>query len=927
VDVSDTLRLALADRYTIERELGQGGMATVYLAEDLKHHRPVALKVLKPELSAVLGPERFLREIELSARLTHPHILPLHDSGDAGGFLFYVMPYVEGESLRDRLTREKQLPLDDALRIAREVADGLSYAHAHGVIHRDIKPENILLESGHAVVADFGIARAINVAGGERLTETGIALGTPAYMSPEQAAGSKDLDGRSDLYSLGCVLYEMLAGQPPFTGATAESVVRQHLAAEPPNVTGVRPAVPGWVAAALSRALAKTPADRFNPVAQFAEALGPRLSPAQVLELATPLAPRAGRRRWPWVVGGAVAVGAVLTGLALSGRLNLGRSGGEAGRLPAPRPWVIVAEFDGTADASYRRTARDLVAAVLDQSTVAATLPTEQIRRGFQLAGKPETTTVTEAAARELAVRASIGSVVTGHVDRVGTSYSVLLRLVRAENGEVLTAEQRVASGDDALIPALQAAAQALRARLGEQRRALEAERPMPEVMTPSFAAYLKYAEARRLSFEVGRDSEALGRLREALVLDPRFASAWMELGRIWYRSFYQLDSARAAFAQAARWPDRMTSAAQYERSCLVEQLRWHLQTARQACDQWVRERPNEPRAWNYRGMVDGLLVGPQASLEAVDHALALEPFEAAALPYNHMVILLELGRTDEARKIAPRVPEARRFDLLIYAALYDGRWSEAESLTTELGRFAQRGTESPFMPAMFRGVLHYVRGEVRAGDSLLSTWSPLAMFVSLATGRPVQLPARLDTTWEGAVQAALAGDTAAARAALPRLTADTLDYRVQSGYWRATVEAAIAWRAGDWAAVVRRTGAILRESVIPIREELGTSVFWLAADAYERLGRTDSAATLLGELVEHRRTFASGAVDIEVYVAAESYLRQHLIVLLARQGKVKEARRQWDLFRAAFTHPDPEYAHLITDAQAALDSAERQHR
>ena len=272
--VHERLAAALADRYHIERELGQGGMAIVFLAEDRKHHRQVAVKVLRAELAGMLGPDRFLREIETAARLHHPHILPLYDSGEADGFLYYVMPLAEGESLRDRLKREKQLPLDDALRIAREVADALSYAHAHGVVHRDIKPENILLESGHAVVADFGIARAVSAAGSDRLTETGISLGTPTYMSPEQAAGSDDLDGRSDLYSLGCVLYEMLAGDPPFTGPTAAGVIQQHITVEPRSITQLRPAVPASVAEAISRALAKTPADRFNPVGQFAEALG-----------------------------------------------------------------------------------------------------------------------------------------------------------------------------------------------------------------------------------------------------------------------------------------------------------------------------------------------------------------------------------------------------------------------------------------------------------------------------------------------------------------------------------------------------------------------------------------------------------------------------------------------------------------------------
>ncbi len=270
----DRLKKALAERYAIERELGQGGMATVYLASDRKHNRAVAVKVLNPELASAIGPDRFLREIEISAGLDHPHILPLYDSGEADGFLYYVMPYLEGGSLRDRLVREKQLPLDEALQIAREVADALSYAHGHDVVHRDIKPENIMLAGGHARVADFGIARAISAAGGQRLTQTGLAIGTPVYMSPEQAAGGQDIDGRSDLYSLACVLFEMLAGTPPFTGS-AESIVRQHLVAEPPAITTLRPAVPAQVAGAIMRALSKTPADRFSPAAQFADALRP----------------------------------------------------------------------------------------------------------------------------------------------------------------------------------------------------------------------------------------------------------------------------------------------------------------------------------------------------------------------------------------------------------------------------------------------------------------------------------------------------------------------------------------------------------------------------------------------------------------------------------------------------------------------------
>jgi serine/threonine-protein kinase len=263
----------LADRYTVERELGRGGMAVVFLAHDAKHDRRVAIKVLRPELAAALGAERFLREIEIATRLTHPHILPVHDSGKAGGLLYYVMPFVEGESLRSRLDRERQLPLEDALQITREVADALSHAHSHDVVHRDIKPENILISGGHAVVSDFGIARAITAAGGERLTETGIALGTPAYMSPEQASGEHRVDGRSDVYTLGCVLYEMLAGHPPFTGTTAQEVLARHSLDAVPRLSAARPAVPPQIERAVNIALAKVPADRFRTAQQFSDAL------------------------------------------------------------------------------------------------------------------------------------------------------------------------------------------------------------------------------------------------------------------------------------------------------------------------------------------------------------------------------------------------------------------------------------------------------------------------------------------------------------------------------------------------------------------------------------------------------------------------------------------------------------------------------
>jgi serine/threonine-protein kinase len=272
-DLLERLSSALGDRYAIQSEIGRGGMAVVFLAEDLKHHRKVALKVLHPELTATLGSERFLQEIEIVAGLQHPHILPLYDSGEADGLLYYVMPFAEGESLRQRLDRERQLAVDESVRIAVEVADGLDYAHQRGVVHRDIKPGNILLSARHAVIADFGIARAVEAAQRERITSTGLGVGTPLYASPEQATAQETLDGRTDIYSLGCVLYEMLAGEPPLSGATPQMIQARRVSETPSPLHGLRDTVPPALDHVIARALARIPADRYATASQFAQAL------------------------------------------------------------------------------------------------------------------------------------------------------------------------------------------------------------------------------------------------------------------------------------------------------------------------------------------------------------------------------------------------------------------------------------------------------------------------------------------------------------------------------------------------------------------------------------------------------------------------------------------------------------------------------
>ncbi|MCU0620952.1 MAG: protein kinase [Gemmatimonadales bacterium] len=369
--MSDTLaRLtqALADRYRLERELGQGGMATVYLAEDLRHDRRVAMKVLRPELAAVIGAERFLAEIKVTANLQHPHILPLHDSGEAGGFLFYVMPYVEGETLRDRLVREQQLPVADAVRLARDVAGALDYAHKRGVVHRDIKPENILLHDGSALVADFGIALAASQAG-DRMTQTGMSLGTPSYMSPEQAMGDRAIGPRSDVYALGAMTYEMLVGEPPFAGPTAQAIVAKVLTEEPASLVARRRTVPPAVEHAVLTALEKLPADRFATAAEFATALGaptadtvalPRRAgtaarsprrPAAVVGLAAALLATAALAAWGWLRPGTrpaeTALARYEVRLPYHQRMRIGYSGGTLALSPDGGTIAYVARRTG----------------------------------------------------------------------------------------------------------------------------------------------------------------------------------------------------------------------------------------------------------------------------------------------------------------------------------------------------------------------------------------------------------------------------------------------------------------------------------------------------------------------------------------------------------------------------------------------------
>ncbi len=471
-DLLERLNAALGDRYAVESEIGRGGMAVVFLAHDQKLSRQVALKVLLPELAASLGSERFLREIEIAASLNHPNILGVHDCGEADGQLYYVMPYVEGESLRDRLSREKQLPIEDALRITREVAEALSYAHERGIIHRDIKPANILLEQGHAVVADFGIARAVEQAGGTSITQTGLAMGTPAYMSPEQASGGRDVDGRADIYALGCVLYEMLSGETPFTGPTPQAVLAKKRSEPTPKISVVRETVPAGVEEALAKALAKTPADRFTTAGQFAEALAkPPDAPQRK--------PQASRR----VAGLAAAAIVVAAGAMLLDWVTPGAVS-EADAEAIDR--LVVAPFENrTGDpeaADWAFVAAEYITRGIDRTGEVTVVPARTVRDMARDAD-PDSPLPPEEIARRTAAR----YVLAGSYSTVAGRLRFDVDLMDLESGEVLRSLDPVTGSVDSL--------EAVYALLGERVTAATVARLNPDLIgntwssPPSLAA------------------------------------------------------------------------------------------------------------------------------------------------------------------------------------------------------------------------------------------------------------------------------------------------------------------------------------------------------------------------------------------------------------------------------------------------------
>jgi TolB-like protein/tetratricopeptide (TPR) repeat protein len=634
------LQDALGDRYRIERELGRGGMATVYLAHDLKHDRPVALKVLHPQLAASLGPERFLHEIRVAARLQHPHVLPVFDSGEAGtreaggGQLWYTMPFVEGESLRDRLQRELQLPVDESVRLAREVAEALDHAHSEGVIHRDIKPENILLSRGHALVADFGVAKAVQVSGGDKLTETGLTVGTPAYMSPEQASGGP-VDGRSDVYALGCVLYEMLAGEPPFTGPTPQAIIARRFTEAARPLRHVREAVPPALEHAISKALARVPADRFATAARFAEALtSTDVEPAAAAAGPKPI------RRLALIATAAVAALGLALGV-LGDRLSV-----ETGRNPIQSLAVLpLQNLSGDADQEY----------LADGMTEALIVKLAGIRA---LRVMSRTSVMQYKGARkplpDIANALKVDAVVEGSVQRAGDRVRVTAQLLDGKTEQHLWGETYEQDLTDVLrlqSQVAQAVADAIRVTVtpGERTKLARASPVDPEV-------YQLYLRGRY--FWNKRDEEGVKKsleyFRRVLDRNPTYAPAYSGIADAYltlydYEYLPKEEAAAKARAAALRALELDESLAEAHNSLAHLSLHdWKWEAAEQGFRRAIELNPSYVPAHHWYALCLTAMGRMDEAVAAIQKAQELDPL-SLRINADVGMALHAAGRYDEA--------------------------------------------------------------------------------------------------------------------------------------------------------------------------------------------------------------------------------------------------------------------------------------
>jgi len=855
---------ALSYDYRIERELGVGAMAAVYLAQDFKHDRKVALKVLRPELALAVGAERFLREIRTAAKLSHPGILPLFDSGEADGLLYYTMPVVDGGSLRQRLQCDGRLAVDEAVRIAGGVARALAYAHEHRVIHRDIKPENILLENGVPRIVDFGIALAVEESDAERLTHTGVVIGTPAYMSPEQGAGSTTIDHRSDIYSLACVLYEMLTGAPPFEAPTVQATIVSQMVDPPPRVRKSRPMVPLGLEATVQKALAKDPAERFQSAAEFADALD---DPAR-------------RPQWRWLsrrtrritAAAGVTVVALVTGAIAM------RSAFKSRPPLHERDWVLVSDFEGPArDPTLATAVRELVTTELNQSRFMATMPRQQLAGTMRAAGMPDTQLVNIDLARELAYRSAVRAVIGGTIDSTPAGYALNIRALDARDGNVLATAQATVPVDS-LIPTVQRLAHSVREQLGERREDLEQNQLLLDIATPSLPAFRRYVEA--LARKQKADIAGSNRLaRDAIALDSGFASAWALMGMN-YVEARDLDSARLMLDAAARRPERLTRA---QRLRLLADAAYamdrDLPKAVHYYDEYLRVTTRSIGGHNNRGLYLSMMGRYEDALAEFEQAAENNPFgpdQAQPALINATDMLMALGKLSRAQAKAREMTGVYASFADIRLLVAADRWRDADTLASRLIALPTTPPALRLEALTTHAAALAVRGDVRGADTALAHaarqsagaprrwYEQVRSLLALTSGaRPLDLGslAHADDT-PGALMArgirlAIAGDTAGAKHASQMLARLSPAERARLGHGPLVIRALVNAAGRRYALVTRDLADTARfgeHDGGDLDHVPSVMLRWSVADAYAHRGRPDSARIFLRLATELER-------------------------------------------------------------------------
>ncbi|HET7458715.1 MAG TPA: protein kinase [Gemmatimonadaceae bacterium] len=963
-DLKARLQAALGDGYAVERELGGGGMARVFVAHEVALGRDVAVKVLPPELGAAVNAERFRREIQLAARLQHPLVVPVLTAGEGEGLLYYTMPLVEGESLRARLRRVGSLTPADTVRVLCDVASALAYAHTRGVVHRDIKPDNVLLSAGHAVVADFGVAKAVSAAAagepGERggLTSVGIALGTPAYMAPEQALADPDADYRVDIYAAGILGYEMLAGRPPFSGMTPQATVAAQVSSPPPPLADARPDAPPALVAILMRCLEKRPADRYDSADALRAALedipvsGARPSgvisaPAAAAGARPTDARRARRRLLATAAAFALLVGGAYATLRAFGVVR-GSSLVSEGVMHE-RERVLVADFENrTNDRLLGDVVTDAFRTDLSQSPAVTVVQPDAVRDVLARMQRPATEKLTGQLAREVAERDNIKVVVTGDVGAAGAGYVLTARLVSAPTGEVIEAFRETAEDARGVIPAIDRLSKTLRARVGESLRAVRAAPKLADVSTASLPALRKYSEGVWAADRDGNETRGASLLEEAVTLDTTFAMAYRKLAMVYSNRSEQPERAAEMLRKAYRYRDRLTDR---ERYLLLGTYYLYVERdtakAQSAYQSLLDVDPDNPAALNNLGMM---------YYERHDYAAA-ESLYRRAVGLNGRLVAnyTNLAQTQYAngkyaasestlaalRAFAPQSPGGIFMSAEVAGAR--GDYATADSIARSATRLLRGDPLSLAKASELRASIAILLGKLAEGERLLAdardraaqahdTMATLDVEGTLATidvlqrGKPERGVQRVERALAGtpieslpasrrpylgvAYFYAIAERPVQARAMLARWdrTASP-DEQAKERLQRRGVEGVTALAEKRPAAAV----AALREAAAD-DHECGSCVLPLLGAAYAQAGNADSAIAVL-----------------ERYLAVRDPHRLHvdqnwLALTHRRLGELYEARgdttraaRQYASFLDLWRDADPELQPQLAEVQRRL--------